>query len=94
MYGIFMECWVALKLYGGNGALTIIFILSALYLCVMEKNLKKKIMLGIVPLLILVGFLVPITKKLYVAAFDAEGAETYYRVLWLIPMYVVIGYAV
>jgi hypothetical protein len=92
MYGIFMECWVSLKLYGGNGALLILFIASAIYLVITEQSLKKKIMLGIIPLLILIGFLCPITKILFVAAFD-EGSDTYYRLMWLIPMYVVIGYA-
>ena len=91
MYGIFMECWVALKLYGGNGAILVMFLASALYIAITEKSHKKKIMLGIIPLLIFAGFLVPITKIVFVAAFD-DGSDTYYRVLWLIPMYVVIAY--
>ncbi|WP_029232789.1 hypothetical protein [Butyrivibrio sp. VCB2006] len=92
MYGIFMECWVALKLYGGNGALLIMLIASAIYLVATEKSIKKKIVLGIIPLLILVGFLLPVTKIAYVAAFD-EGSDTYYRLLWLIPTYVTIAFA-
>ncbi len=87
-----MECWVALKLYGGNWAIILMLVASAIYLIVNEQSLKKKIMLGVVPLLILVGFLFPVTKILFVAAFD-EGSDTYYRLLWLIPMYIVIGYA-
>ncbi len=92
MYGIFMECWVAFKLYGGNGALLLFFLASAVYLVITEESVKKKIMLGIIPLLITVGFLLPITKIVYVAAFD-EGSDTYYRLLWMVPMYVVIAYA-
>lgn len=92
MYGIFMECWVSLKLYGGNGFLLVMFLASAIYLVIAEKSIKKKIVLGIVPLLIFAGFLLPITKIVYVAAFD-DGSDTYYRILWLIPMYVVIGFA-
>ena len=92
MYGIFMECWVALKLYGGNGVLLLLLVASSIYLVVTEKSIKKKIMLGIIPLLILVGFLLPITKIVYVAAFD-EGSDTYYRLLWLIPTYVTIAFA-
>ena len=92
MYGIFMECWVALKLYGGNGAILLMFLASAIYLVICEKSLKKKIMLRIVLLLILLGFLFPVTKILYVAVFD-DGSDTYYRIMWLIPMYVVIGFA-
>ena len=92
MYGIFMECWVSFKLYFGNPFLPILLVASAVYIAVTEKDLKMKIMLGFLPIVILLGFLLPITKILYVAAFD-EGSDTYYRLLWLVPMYVVIGYA-
>ena len=92
MYGIFMQCWVSMKLYGGNGAILLLFLASAVYLLITEKSVKKKIMLAILPLLIFVAFLCPITKIVYVAVFD-DGSDTYYRLLWLVPMYVVIGYA-
>ena len=92
MYGIFMECWVSLKLFFGNPLLAIVLLASAIYLIIYEKDIRKKIILGILPVVVLAGFLLPITKILYVAAFD-DGSDTYYRVLWLIPMYVVIGYA-
>ena len=92
MYGIFMQCWVSMKLYGGNGAILLLFLASAIYLVITEQSVKKKIMLGIIPLLIFVGFLFPVTKIVYVALFD-DGSDTYYRLLWLVPMYVVIGYA-
>ncbi len=92
MYGIFMECWVSLKLFFGNPLLAIVLLASAIYLIICEKDIRKKIILGILPVVVLAGFLLPITKILYVAAFD-DGSDTYYRVLWLIPMYVVIGYA-
>ena len=92
MYGIFMECWVSLKLFFGNPMLAIVLLASAIYLTIFEKDLKKKIILGVLPVVVLVGFLFPITKILYVAAFD-DGSDTYYRLLWLVPMYVVIGYA-
>ncbi len=91
MYGIFMECFVALKLYGGNGVLLLMFVAAALFITICEKDIKKKIVLGILPLVILVGFLFPVTKIVYVALFD-DGSDTYYRILWLIPMYIVIGY--
>lgn len=92
MYGIFMECWVSLKLFFGNPLLAIVLLASAIYLIICEKDIRKKIILGILPIVVLAGFLFPMTKILYVAAFD-DGSDTYYRVLWLIPMYVVIGYA-
>ena len=92
MYGIFMECWVSFKLYFGNPGLAILLVASAIYISVCEKDWKKRIILGFLPLVILAGFLLPVTKIVYVAAFD-EGSDTYYRLLWLVPMYFVIGYA-
>ncbi len=87
-----MECWVSFKLYFGKPWLAVLLVASALYLIITEKDLRKKIILGILPLVIMAGFLFPVTKKVYVAALD-DGSDTYYRILWLIPMYVVIGYA-
>ncbi len=92
MYGIFMECWVSAKLYFGNPFMAILLVISALYIAIFEKDLKKRIILGILPIVILLGFLFPITKIVYVAAFD-EGSDTYYRILWLLPSYLVMGYA-
>ena len=92
MYGIFMECWVSFKLYFGNPLQALLLVAAAIYITVFEKNMKKKLLLGILPLLVLAGFLLPVTKMLYVAAFD-DGSDTYYRLLWLIPSYVVVGYA-
>ncbi|WP_034446031.1 hypothetical protein [Butyrivibrio sp. AE2032] len=93
MYGIFMECWVSFKLFFGNPVLPVLLIASALYIAIAEKDLKKRIVLGFLPLVVMAGFLLPITKILYVAAFD-EGSDTYYRLMWLVPMYIVMGYAV
>ena len=92
MFGIFMECWVSLKLYFGNPLHGILLLLSAIYLAIAEKDLKKRIILGFLPLVVMAGFLFPVTKIVYVAVFD-EGSDTYYRLLWLIPSYVVTGYA-
>ena len=92
MYGIFMECWVSFRLFFGNPFLPIILLASAVYLIIFEKDVRKKIILGVLPLVIMAGFLLPVTKIVYVAAFD-DGSDTYYRLLWLVPMYAVIGYA-
>ena len=45
------------------------------------------------PLVVVAGFLFPITKKLFVKVAGIDNANTYYRVLWIIPMYVTIAYA-
>lgn len=99
MYGIFRECLVDLQRYGGlgNGRSWIIFwfllLISSIYLIVKESDVRKKIIFGVIPLVIVAGFLFPITKKLYVKVARLESANTYYRILWIIPMYVTIAYA-
>ena len=101
MYGIFMECFVLLRRYFGSDAdgelmaylRMAIFIISAIYIIAKEKDAVKKILFGIMPLVILAGFLLPITRKVYVAYVDKEDSVTYYRILWLIPIYIVIAYA-
>ncbi len=99
MYGIFRECWVDLKRYGGlgNGSIWIIFwlllLISSIYLIVKESDVRKKIIFGVMPLVVVAGFLFPITKKLFVKVAGIDNANTYYRVLWIIPMYVTIAYA-
>ncbi len=92
MYGIFMESWVIFKQYGGNGYLLFLFGAALLYLLIAEKDLRKKIVVAIVPAIILVGFFVPFTRIAYVAILD-DGADTYYRLLWLLPMSVCVSYA-
>ncbi|MBO4456791.1 MAG: hypothetical protein J5802_03660 [Butyrivibrio sp.] len=95
MYGIFMECLVDLKDFGGNGSILVLLLISSIYLIVKESDIKKKLLFGIMPFVIVAGFLFPITKKLYVSEklLGIEEAATYYRILWLIPMYVTIAYA-
>ncbi len=67
--------------------------ISSIYLIVKESDVRKKIIFGVIPLVIVAGFLFPITKKLYVKVARLESANTYYRILWIIPMYVTIAYA-
>ncbi len=93
MYGIFMEEWVTFKQVAGNGYLLALFVASMLYLLVAEKDMRKKLVVAVAPLIILVGYFIPFTKIAYVAVFKEDSANTYYRVLWLIPMGAVIAYA-
>ncbi len=92
MYGIFMESWVIFKQYGGNGFLLVLFIAALVYLLIAEKDWRKKIAIAIIPAIILIGYFIPLTRIAYVAILD-DGADTYYRILWLLPMSVCISYA-
>ncbi|SDB46825.1 hypothetical protein [Butyrivibrio sp. INlla16] len=92
MYGIFMEAWVIFKQYGGNGYLLVLFLASMLYLLIAEKDMRKKLVMAVAPLIVLVGFFIPVTRIAYVAKIP-DGGDTYYRILWLIPMSAIIAYA-
>ena len=92
MYGIFMEAWVIFKQYGGNGYLLALFVVSMLYLLIAEKDMRKKLVMAVAPLIILVGFFIPFTRIAFVAVIP-DGGDTYYRILWIIPMSAIIAYA-
>lgn len=66
------------------------FWLLLLYLLVTEKKKQIRVVLVESSLVITVLFFLPFTKT--VMNLLGEG-ETYYRILWLLPMAVVIAYA-
>ncbi len=90
MYGIFMESLVIFKLYTGLKPLLLLTLLMWLFLLVMEKNKTVRIVLVYAPFLVAALFLFPVSRKAFVAA-GLDG-ETYYRVLWTIPMGVIYCY--
>lgn len=79
-----------LKLYSGNGSLTLLFIASLIYLWITEKNKTRKAILVYGSLIILALFLFPPLTSL-VTGLGEE--EIYYRFLWALPMGPVIAYA-
>ncbi len=89
MYGIFMESLVILKLYTGLKPLCLLFVAAWLYLLFAEKNKSRRLMFVWAPILIIVLFLFPLSRKYFVAILD--GA-TYYRILWTIPMGLITVY--
>lgn len=84
MFGIFMESLVIFKLYTGLKLLLVLTLLSWIYLLVREKDGKIRLLLVYAPLIIVVLFLFPLCRKYFVGA-GLDG-ETYYRLLWTIPM--------
>ncbi len=90
MFGIFMESLVIFKLYTGLKLLLALTLLSWVYLLIREKDRRIRLMLVYAPLLIILLFLFPVSRKAFVAA-GLDG-ETYYRVLWTIPMGVITAY--
>ena len=90
MYGIFMESLVIFKLYTGLKLLLVLTALAWIYLLVRERDKRVRLMLVYAPIGTVLLFLFPISRKIFVAA-GLDG-ETYYRVLWTIPMGVITAY--
>ncbi|MDE6976700.1 MAG: hypothetical protein K2P13_06865 [Lachnospiraceae bacterium] len=90
MYGIFMESLVIFKLYTGLRFLIVLFALSWIYLLFAEKDKKRRLLFVAAPPLILLAFLFPVSRKIFVAA-GLDG-QTYYRILWTVPMGLITAY--
>ena len=91
MYGIFMESLVIFKLYTGLRFLLALTAASWIYLLLAEKDKRVRLLLVYAPVIILILFLFPLSRKFFVAA-GLDG-ETYYRVIWTIPMGVITIYS-
>ena len=90
MYGIFMESVVIFKNYMGGRYLAVLFLLALAYLFAAEKDKKRRALFLYMPLSLLLLFFFPIFRKVFVRLMG--DGDTYYRVLWLIPMGVITAY--
>lgn len=90
MFGIFMESLVIFKLYTGLKLLLALTFFSWGYLLFTEKERRNRLLLIYAPFLIISLFLFPVSRWAFVAA-GLDG-ETYYRILWTIPMGVITVY--
>lgn len=84
--------WVAsvYRDYVGTGMLAALFLTALLYLFVTEKNKNTRILFLYMPVLtLLIYFSPPFAAIVY--AFTGE--ETYYRLLWLVPVTPVLAYS-
>lgn len=79
-----------IRLYMGTGYLLVLYAAAVVYLFLREKNKMVRLFLIWLPLLILVVFLLP---PFYFVYGKIEGTETYYRILWMIPVGATIAYA-
>ena len=75
--------------YTGNGFLTILYLLSLLYLWVTEKNRNIRGILVYGASLLQLLFFLPI----FYYGYQLLDKGTYYRILWLLPMTITISYA-
>ena len=63
MFGIFMESLVIFKLYTGLKFLLVLTLVAWVYLLVTEKDRRIRLLLVYAPLIIVVLFLFPLSRK-------------------------------
>ena len=73
----------------GTGLIIIWYFLSLVYLFVLEKRRELRIIFIYVPVILLLLYFNPLFAQLM---YSVIGDEIYYRILWLLPMTVVISY--
>lgn len=77
--------------YMGTGLIVGWFLIAVIYLLLKEKRKHIRILFVYLPILLLLLFFNPLFAKVLYAF---VGDEIYYRILWLMPITVVIAYAV
>ncbi len=85
---------LALQIYSdyfGQGMVMWLFVASLFYLWFREKNKTTRYLLVFLTSALLVLFFFPVF--VYVAVHTLFGEVTYYRILWLVPIYPTIAYA-
>lgn len=82
--------WSVLTDYEGSGALSLLYLAALICLLVREKDRVRRLLFLWLPLACLVVFLLPPFYRLYS---KLDGAGTYYRILWLIPAGLTIGWS-
>jgi len=89
------DMWLAanefFRLYMGTGLVVIFFLAALVYLFLTEKRKPIRILFVYMPLFVLVLFFNPLVTKLVCEYADNE---IYYRILWLLPITMVLAYAV
>ena len=77
------------KNYNGMGYYGILFIIGLIYLWYTEEDKKTRCLLVYAPTIIQILFFIPYFYLLY----NKLDEGTYYRILWILPMTIVIAYS-
>ncbi|MCM1090162.1 MAG: hypothetical protein NC092_10550 [Butyrivibrio sp.] len=80
---------VLFREYMGTGLVVIWFLVCLIYLFLREERKELRILLVYVPMILLLLFFNPLFARIVMAYM---GDEIYYRIIWLLPMTVVIAY--
>lgn len=76
--------------YCGDGIYPFLFLVALIYLLLTEKDRKIRLVLVESSFVITILFFFPLFK---LVMDKVEEAGTYYRILWILPMTVMIAYA-
>lgn len=79
------------RLYMGTGLIVIFFLSALVYLFLTEKRKPVRIMFLYVPVIVLLLFFNPLVTRI---VYEYVDNEIYYRILWLLPVTAVVGFAV
>lgn len=74
----------------GSGMLAALYVCAVIFLFFYEKTIYKRILLVYLPLLWITILLLPVTYRFVAGVIDEE---LYYRFFWMLPMTLVIAYA-
>lgn len=85
------EVIILFREYMGTGLIIGWFLLAVIYLLFREKRKHIKLLFVYVPIVLLLLFFNPLFAKI---VYSFVGEEIYYRILWLIPITVVIAYSI
>ena len=77
------------KAYNGTGYYCLLFIAALIYLWFKEEDKQLRMLFVIVPTVIQALFFIPY----FYMAYNMLDEGTYYRILWLLPMTVIIAYS-
>ncbi len=77
--------------YAGAGFIMAWFLVCAVYLFVQEKDKGKRVLFLYVPIVLVLLFFNPLFIRVI---YGVIGEEIYYRILWLLPVSIVIAYTI
>ncbi|MBO6259571.1 MAG: hypothetical protein J6N47_01960 [Lachnospiraceae bacterium] len=78
--------------YAGTGFLLILYALSYVYLFIAEKDDRKRTFFIWIPTVLWLVFMLPPVRWLFIKLIDS--GDTYYRMLWMIPISATTAHAV
>ncbi len=77
--------------YMGTGLIVVWFVVCLVYLFLRERDRGRRVLFLYVPVVLFVLFFNPLFMRI---VYGIIGAEIYYRIMWLMPITIVIAYTI